>query len=179
MKRFIMLAVLTLVALTGCDKNDASNKAGNEAADMAMVHSSSSEVPADLKAAENPKYPLGSKVTLNADHMKGMKGAEATVVGAYETTAYSVTYTPTTGGAEVPDHKWVIQEEIKDAPSQMLQPQTKVTLEADHMKGMKGAAAVIESGQKATVYMVDYKPTTGGKTVKNHKWVIESELSAK
>lgn len=30
--------------------------------------------------------------------MKGMNGAEATIVGAYDTTAYTVSYTPKTGG---------------------------------------------------------------------------------
>ncbi len=47
------------------------------------------------------------------------------------------------------------------------------------MKGMKGAKATIDSAEKTTVYMVDYTPTTGGKKVKNHKWVTESALSAK
>jgi hypothetical protein len=37
----------------------------------------------------------------------------------------------------------------------------------------------IDSAEHTTVYMVDYMPTTGGEMVKNHKWVTESELSAK
>ncbi|MBM7634269.1 hypothetical protein JOD17_003371 [Geomicrobium sediminis] len=45
------------------------------------------------------------------------------------------------------------------------------------MPGMKGATAVIESAVKTTVYMVNYTPTTGEEEVKNHKWLIESELS--
>lgn len=76
------------------------------------------------------------------------------------------------------NHKWVIQEEIKDAGNKQLKPGSEVTLEADHMKGMKGAKATIDSAEKTTVYMVDYTPT-GGKKVKNHKWVTEDELSAK
>ncbi|MEH7471494.1 YdhK family protein, partial [Priestia megaterium] len=44
---------------------------------------------------------------------------------------------------------------------------------------MKGAKATIDSAEKTTVYRVDYKPTTGGEKVKNHKWVTESELSTK
>lgn len=77
------------------------------------------------------------------------------------------------------NHKWVIQEEIKGAGNEQLKAGSEVTLEADHMKGMKGAKATIDSAEKTTVYMVDYAPTTGGEKVKNHKWVTESELSAK
>ncbi|MEH7547878.1 YdhK family protein [Neobacillus vireti] len=142
-------------------------------------HSGSGEVPEGLKAAENPTYKVGSQAIIKADHMEGMNGAEATIVGAYNTIAYAVTYTPTTGGEPVKNHKWVIQEEIKDAGDHPLEPGTKVTLEADHMKGMKGATGTIDSAEKTTVYMVDYNPTTGGEKVTNHQWVTESELSAK
>lgn len=96
-----------------------------------------------------------------------------------DTTAYVVDYTPTTGGEKVTNHKWVIQEEIKDADDKNIKPGTEVTLEADHMKGTKGAKATIDSAEKTTVYMVDYTPTTGGEKVTNHKWVTASELSAK
>lgn len=110
--------------------------------------------------------------------MKGMKGAEATVTGAYETTAYTVSYIPESGKSKEPinNHKWVIQEEIKDAGDKMLEPGTEVIIEANHMKGMKGAEATIESAEKTTVYMIDYTPTTGGEKVTNHKWLVESEL---
>lgn len=148
---------------------------GMDHSDMDM--SSSGEVPEDLKAAENPTYKVGSKAIINADHMKGMKGAEATIVGAYDTTAYTVSYTPTTGGERVDNHKWVIHEEIPNAGAEPLKPGSEVTLDASHMKGMDGAAAVIDSAEKTTVYMVDFTPTTGGEKVKNHKWVTESELS--
>ncbi len=47
------------------------------------------------------------------------------------------------------------------------------------MKGMDGATAEIDSGEPTTVYMIDYTPTSGGEKVTNHKWVTESELSAK
>lgn len=141
-----------------------------------MKHTGSGEVPKDLKKAENPKYEVGSKAIIKADHMEGMDGAKAKIVGAFDTTAYVVTYTPTTGGKPVKNHKWVIQEEIQNAGNKELKQGDKVKLNADHMKGMKGASAVIESSEKTTVYMVDYTPTTGGEKVKNHKWVTESEL---
>jgi hypothetical protein len=107
-----------------------------------------------------------------------MYGAKATIVGAYDTTAYVVTYTPTTGGPIVKNHKWVIHEEIKNTGPKTLEPGTEVILEANHMEGMMGAKGTINSAVHTTVYMIDYFPTTGGPVVKNHKWVIESELSA-
>src|SRR5699024_9569623 len=117
------------------------------------------------------------KVTITEGHMEGMKGAEATIVGAYDTIAYTISYTPTNGGERVTNHKWVIQEEIQDAGDEPLSPGAKVTINASHMKGMDGVTAIIESAVKTTVYMINYTPTTGGEVVKNHKWVTESELS--
>lgn len=143
-----------------------------------MDHSGSGEVPKGLKNAENPTFEVDSKAIIKADHMEGMDGAEATIVGAYDTTVYTVSYKPTTGGKKVTNHKWVIHEEIKDAGDKPLTAGTEVVLNADHMKGMKGAKAVIDSAEQTTVYMVDYTPTTGGEKVTNHKWVTESELSA-
>ena len=99
------------------------------------------------------------------------------IVGAYDTVAYSVSYTPTTGEKRVENHKWVIQEELKDADDKTLEKGSEATLLADHMQGMEGAVAEIESAEHTTVYMVDYNPTTGGERVTNHKWVTESELS--
>lgn len=143
---------------------------------MGEMGSSDGSVPSDLKEATNPTYPVGTKVHVTATHMDGMDGATGTVVGAYSTTVYAVDYTPTTGGDEVKDHKWVIQQEIKGAGSQDYAVGDKVTLTADHMDGMDGASATIAEVTHETVYMIDYTPTTGGAEVKNHKWVVESEL---
>ena len=111
--------------------------------------------------------------------MEGMKDAEATIVLAFDTIAYAVSYTPTTGGEKVTNHKWVVHEEIEDAGDEPLEAGTEVILEADHMEGMDGAKAEIDSAEQTTVYMINYTPTTGGEEVTNHKWVTESELSAK
>jgi hypothetical protein len=144
-----------------------------------MDHSSSGVVPENLKIAENPTYQIGSEAIINTDHMEGMDGAIATIVGAYDTISYVLSYTPVTGGKRVENHKWVIQEEIKDSGDKVLEKGTEVSIEADHMKGMNGAKAEIESAEKTTVYMIDYTPTNGGERVTNHKWVVESELSVK
>ncbi|MEK3806038.1 YdhK family protein [Bacillus sp. FSL H8-0547] len=183
MKKSMMLALAAAFSLTlaGCanenegqKKEESSEHAGHEG----MNHSGSGELPEGLKEAENPAFEKGSKAVMNADHMEGMGGAEATIAGAYDTTVYTVSYTPEGGGDPVTDHKWVIHEEIKDAAEEPYKEGDKVTLAADHMEGMDGAEATIDSAEETTVYMVDFVPSDGGEEVKNHKWVTESELSA-
>ncbi|KPL59539.1 DUF1541 domain-containing protein [Rossellomorea vietnamensis] len=185
---FLFIVIALFLMLSACSNNQDENKTNsdNEAEKSEemdgmehddMNHSGSEEVPNGLKESTSPEYEVGSKAVMKADHMKGMKDAEATITGAYDTVVYTVTYTPTTGGEKVEDHKWVIHEELKDFGDQPYKPGEKVVLNADHMKGMKGAAANIESAEEMTVYMVDYTPTTGGEEVKNHKWVTESELT--
>src|SRR5690625_1700846 len=193
----VFIALISLLALMACSGNNGEqstdnnnstntetepNKTETETKSESdshadMNHSGSGEIPKELKSAENPTYEVGSKAIVETDHMKGMKGAEATIVGAYSTNAYAISYTPTTGGERVDNHKWVIQEEIKDTDNEILNTGTEVTLDADHMKGMEGADATIDSGENTTVYMIDYTPTTGGEEVTNHKWVTENELS--
>jgi hypothetical protein len=79
----------------------------------------------------------------------------------------------------VTNHKWIIHEEIKDASATPYKPGDEVVVEADHMVGMKGATAVIDSAEQTTVYMVEFTTTTSGEKVTNHQWLTESELSAK
>lgn len=130
--------------------------------------------PAGIAEAANPKYPVGTEVTLTADHMPGMDGANATISGAYDTIAYAIDYTPTTGGAPVLDHKWVVQEELQDAGTQRLADGTVKQVLADHMQGMEGAEATIASSTAETVYMVDIDDPD--MQMKRHKWVVESEI---
>ena len=130
--------------------------------------------PEGIEQASSPTYPVGTKVTLTADHMSGMKGAEATISGAFDTTAYSISYTPTDGGQRITDHKWVVHEELKDPGDAPLEAGTEVVLDADHMAGMDGAEATIDSASDETVYMVDL--TMDGMKMTNHKWVVESEI---
>lgn len=94
--------------------------------------------PEGIEGAASPTYPVGTEVTLTADHMEGMDGANATIAGAYDTYTYAVDFTPSAGGEPVKDHKWVVQQEIKDAGDERLADGTEVTLEAEHMEGMKG-----------------------------------------
>ncbi len=142
-----------------------------------MDHSSSGEVPEDLTDAASPTYPFGSEAVMHANHMKGMNEAVATIEGAYETTVYAVTYTPTNGGEKVENHKWVIHEEVENASDEPYKQGDDVVLQADHMKGMEGASATIDTAEQTTVYMVSYEDTETGEKVENHKWVTEEELS--
>jgi hypothetical protein len=157
------------------DAKSEEDMAGTDHSNMEM--SSSGEVPGGLKVAENPTYKVGSKAIIKADHMEGMKGAEASIAGAYDTTVYAISYTPTTGGERVENHKWVIHEELIDAGDAPLKPGSEVKTKASHMQGMEGATVEIDTAEETTVYMINFTTTTGGEEVKNHKWVTESELS--
>lgn len=44
--------------------------------------------------------------------MKGMEGAVAEIDSAEKTTMYMIDYTPTTGGEEVTNHKWITESEL-------------------------------------------------------------------
>ncbi|WP_210603027.1 YdhK family protein [Brevibacterium oceani] len=132
--------------------------------------------PEGITKAADPKFDVGDTVVLSADHMPGMKDAEATVSGAFDTTTYSISYTPTDGGGPVKDHKWVVHEELEDPNKAPLKTGAKVTVNADHMPGMKGAEATIDSATDETVYMVDLK--TDEMEMTNHKWVVESEMKS-
>ena len=142
-----------------------------------MDHSGSGEVPDDLQEAQDPTYEVGGQAIIETDHMSGMQGAEATIAGAYDTTVYAVSYTPEGGGDPVEDHKWVIHEELEDAPEEPYAVGDEVVLDADHMEGMDGATATIDSAEQTTVYMIDFTTTDTEEEVTNHKWVTEDELA--
>lgn len=131
--------------------------------------------PAGMTEATDPTYPVGTEVILEADHMPGMQGAKATIVGAFDGTyTYAVSYDPTDGGERVTNHKWVVQQELEDAGTERLADGTEKVITANHMSGMEGATATIDSSTDETVYMVDVE--ADGMTMKNHKWVVESEI---
>ncbi|MFS0647185.1 YdhK family protein [Siminovitchia sp. 179-K 8D1 HS] len=191
-KMMIASGILTLL-LAGCQsggetenqaqqdsqvEENTEQSAQEEGQNMHEMHSGSGEVPEGLKEAEDPKFPVGSTAMMHADHMPGMNGVEAKISGAFDTTAYAVTYTPTTGGEPVENHKWVIHEELVDPGEAPLEEGTEVTMNADHMEGMDGATATIDSAEQTTVYMVDFTPKDSDQEVKNHKWLTEDELSA-
>lgn len=186
-----LLSLLTALTLSACStgsetseepmdmNHETEESTSQDSAHMEMDHSGSGEVPADLQKAENPTFEVESQAIIETGHMDGMKGAEATIAGAYNTTAYAVTFTPTTGGEPIENHKWVIHEELENPGDEPLEAGDEVTLAADHMEGMDSATATIDSVEETTVYMIDFTPTTGGEPVTNHKWVTESELTAK
>ncbi|MGN1400159.1 MAG: YdhK family protein [Bacillus sp. (in: firmicutes)] len=154
-------------------ENNSESGGGDEEHD----HNDSDHVPAGLQEADNPLYEPDSKVKIKSGHMDGMEGAEATVKGAYDTVALAVDYIPEDGGEPVKNHKWVIVEEVDPIDNEELKPGSSVIISTDHMEGMQGATGEIVSAEQTTVYMVDYTSTTDGKEMKNHKWLIESELT--
>ncbi|CEI82992.1 hypothetical protein J18TS1_07080 [Oceanobacillus oncorhynchi subsp. incaldanensis] len=190
-----LVSLFTISVLSACageteteDTNNENNTEQNseestqddmEGMDHSEMHmSGSGDVPEGLKEANNPTYEVGSQAIIESDHMEGMKGAEATIVGAYDTTVYTVSYIPTTGGEKITNHKWVIHEELEDPSETPLESGDEAIINADHMEGMNGATAEIDSAEETTVYMVDFVLTTNGEEVTNHKWVTESELSS-
>ncbi|MEK6267651.1 MAG: YdhK family protein [Planococcus sp. (in: firmicutes)] len=193
-KKFLLLTMSTLTAITlaACsdteeeDMNPAdpdthvemNEEKDDDAGHGDMDHSSSAEVPEGLAESDSPTFEVGSQAIINADHMPGMDGAEATIVGAYDTTVYALSFTPTTGGEPVENHKWVIHEELEDAGDMPLSAGDEAVIAADHMAGMDGANATIDTAEETTVYMVDFTTTDSDEEVVNHKWITESELSA-
>jgi hypothetical protein len=175
MKFFGVNMLIIVLILSGCAENE--GIAEENDANVYMNVSSSSEVPKYLRADETPTYPVGSQVIINANHIAGMEGATATIVGAYKTTAYKVTYIPKTVGDPVKHYKWVIHEEIGNAGIAPFEPGDHVLLHVDHAEGMDGAGATIESAKPTTVYMVNFFNTKTGSEVKNYQWVTEDELS--
>lgn len=139
-----------------------------------------------LAAAQEPAFHAGDKVTVLVDHVMGgmvmkMKGAPATIVAGYHTRVYAVTFYTNDGTHElVTDHKWIIQREIEGQTddSTPLAAGTEITMLANHMPGMKGAKATIVSSQVSNVYIVDVAPFEGQASMKNHRWLIQSELKA-
>lgn len=188
--KIAFVAITTVITLSACGGNDEANPVAEENQDKEtseinhsdidhseMDHSSSGDLPKNLKEAKNPTYEVGSKAIITDGHMEGMEGAEATIVGAYDTFVYAISYTPTTGGKKVTNHKWVIHEEFPEVGEEILKTGTEAVTNATHMTGMEGVNVKIDSFEKTTVYMINFTPTTGGEEVINHKWVTESELS--
>lgn len=190
-KKWVAGVFLSASLLAACGGNDENaNEKNTESnaddrtedyqnAEHSQLHQDNpEEVPQKLRKADDPAFHEGDQVTILADHMPGMKGAVGEITGAYRTTVYMVSYTPLTEGDPVKNHKWVVHEELLTGEEPPLEPGSEVVISANHLKGMEGATAVIESAEETNVYMVDYT-STEGEEVKNHKWLIESELAVK
>lgn len=169
------------LALAGCSAgDDPAEPSASQSEDAPGGHggmdhpADGGSVPEGMTEAVDPEYPVGTEVTLTADHMDGMDGATAIIVGAYDTHTYAIDYTPVGGGEPVTDHKWIVHEELQNLGEERLAAGTEVTVTADHMDGMDGAKATIASSTDETVYVVDYE--AGDMEMTNHKWVVESEI---
>ena len=104
MYRKLLIVPTLVLALSACsdsEKDEMNHEnmdmdSGSEES-MDMNHSESGEVPEGLKVEEKPTFEVGSQAIIENGHMEGMMGAEATIVQAFDTIAYAVSYTPTTG----------------------------------------------------------------------------------
>lgn len=176
---FIILASGLVLSACSNDNEKEKQESKDQQQEEHMAHKSESKAPNGIKTTDDGKFKNGDEVTITAGHMPGMKNAEATVKGAYKTYAYVVSYTPTNGDEKVNNHKWVVNEEVANAPESGLKKGDTVKLEADHMPGMKGAKAKIDDVKNTTVYMVDYESTENDEVVKNHKWMTSDELKSR
>ncbi|MCO7124425.1 YdhK family protein [Sporolactobacillus shoreicorticis] len=69
--------------------------------------------------------------------------------------------------------------DLQEANNPNYKKGSKITLLNGHMAGMKNAKGTVEAVYTTHVYSVSYKPITGGKPVRNHKWVVQEELATK
>lgn len=141
-----------------------------------VTHSTWGNIPNGLKEASNPKFKVGDKVKINAAHNDSMEGSEGTIVGAYESTVFSISYDPTTGDHPEENVKWFVMEEVQGLGESKLDVGSEVIIEVGRKEGMQGAKGTIDTVEKTNVYMVDYVDTEG-QEVRNYQWLKESELS--
>lgn len=105
-KKLFFMILGSLLILSACSNNDEKDKdTKDQKSETHMKHNDESKVPEDMKSTNEGEFKAGDKVTITAGHMPGMKGAEATVKGAYKTYAYVVSYKPTNGNKKVNNHK--------------------------------------------------------------------------
>lgn len=177
-KLFFILTATSALLLAGCDESKKPYEPKLDSEHNTEMKSIPGDQGfSDYKAAAKPTFPIGSNVIINSAHATGMKGAKATVVGAFDTVAYSVSYTPTTGGAKVTDYKWLVNEELVDKNDVAFAVGDKVVTSASHQPGMKDAEVTIETIRPTTAYAVDYVDTDNSKKINNYRWLIEEELS--
>jgi hypothetical protein len=175
--------LLAALALAGCTGQGGEPAPGSETTAAQPTAAETVEdvdptdggaAPPGMTAATDPKFAVGSTVDLTANHKPGMMGASATIVGAYDTTAYAISYTPTDGSPAVTNHKWIVHEELEGPPAEPAEPGDSVALTADGGESMQGAEATVDSAVGTTVYLVDIV-MDGGTTLSN-QWVVEGEI---
>ncbi|MFV0412380.1 MAG: DUF1541 domain-containing protein [Oscillospiraceae bacterium] len=175
---FLLIFIFSACGATESAQSDVSGSIAHSVAVNAHGHGIS---PTDeFIDASNPKFAVGSKVIILADHMEGMAGAQGVVSGAYDTTVYAIDYEDKETGEKITNHKWIIHEEIEGAAQTAYAVGDTVTLKAGHISTMggEGVTATISEVVPGVAYMVDYQPTDGSEAVEKHQWVVESELEA-
>ncbi|HSK68590.1 MAG TPA: DUF1541 domain-containing protein [Candidatus Limnocylindria bacterium] len=170
MKRFLQYVTMALLALALAVPVIAQEAGGH----MAMSPTD------EFTEAADPRFPVGTYVVLNADHMPGMMGAGGVISGAFDTVLYAINFTSAETGERMENHRWVIHEEIEGHREEPYSVGDVVTLMPGHISGMggEGVQAEIAEVVRGVAYMVDFMPTDGGEEVVNHQWLSEDELFA-
>src|SRR5699024_7123346 len=139
MKKLSSIIVASGLVLSACSTgNEEEENSKDQKQEKHMNHKSESKDQDKMKSTDESKnkkrtddnkYKKDDKITNTDDHMPGMKNAKGTVKGAYKTYAYVVSYTPTNGDEKVNNHKWVVNEEVADAPENGFKKGDTVKLE--------------------------------------------------
>lgn len=170
MKKRMMFSLIIFALLSSCNADGTIKEKRPE------VSSYEQALPQGLTTANQPVFPIGSSAIIQTKQNVNMHGSKAMINGAFDTTAYSISYKPTDSDHAVWNYHWVIQEEILDAGDKTLEPGTHVTLKTNRIKGMDGARATIESAEETTVYIVDINSGNNANTVTGYRWITENEL---
>lgn len=163
--------------MSGMSMSSSKMKESSSDDSMSMSMMMDGKLPTGLAEATNPKYKVGQEITLLATHMPNMKGAKGTVAAAYDTKLYAVDFTPTNSDKAVKNHKWLTMVDFSDHMEHKVGDE--VTLDSDHMVGMKGAKAKVVKVVDGPAYAVNFTPTNGGKMVMNHLYLDQDEIEAR
>lgn len=112
-----LTAALVLAGCASSDNDDPADPAPSTEHDDHGGHddmehpTDGGPVPENMTEATDSEYPVGSEVTLTADHMEGMEGVTATIASSTDETVYVVDYEA--DGMTMTNHKWVVESEIE------------------------------------------------------------------
>ena len=113
MKKLSLIIVASGLVLSACSTGDEEENSKDQKQEKHMNHKSESKAPDNMKSTDDSKYKKDDKITITADHMPGMKGAEAQIDDVEKTTVYMVDYKSTENDEMVKNHKWMTTDELK------------------------------------------------------------------
>lgn len=102
---------------------------------------------------------------------------ESTGTGTNQTTTEEISSESGDHDGMMHDESGEIQAGLEEAENPTYPVGNEATIQTDHMPGMQGATATVDSAKDTTIYMVTYTDTETGDTVENHKGMTEDELA--